>query len=69
MPDGYLMTNRVFIYLLNIYNFVDTFLNQPELICLHIVKWFQVLLCNSNSVTSVICLNTFKWIYVGFLSE
>ena len=25
-------------------------LNEPELICLHTVKWFQVLLCNSNII-------------------
>ena len=35
----------------------------------HTVKWFQVLLCNNS--TSVICLNTFKWIYIytWFVSE
>ena len=26
----------------------QTFLNKPELICLHTVKWSQVLLFNSN---------------------
>ena len=35
------------------------FLNEPELICLHTVKLFQVLQCNSNNLTSVICLHTF----------
>ena len=25
------------------------FLNKPELICLHTLKWFQVLLYNTNS--------------------
>ena len=37
--------------------------NLTSVICLHIVKWFQVLLCNSNHIT-VICLHTFKWIYI-----
>ncbi len=27
-----------------------TFLNEPELICLHTVKWFQVLLSNTNNL-------------------
>ena len=31
---------------------------------MHTVKWFQVLLCNRNNITSVICLHTFKLIYV-----
>ena len=26
-----------------------TFLNDPQLIVLHIVKWFQVLLCITNN--------------------
>ena len=30
------------------------------IICLLTVKWFQVLLCNRNSLTSVLCLHTFK---------
>ena len=34
------------------------------IICLHTVKWFQVLLCNSNNVTSVICLHTVKLLQV-----
>ena len=41
-----------------------TFLNNTEFICLHTVKWFQVLLCNSNSLMSVIYLQMFKWIYI-----
>ena len=28
---------------------VTLFLNEPELICLHTVKWFQVLLFNANN--------------------
>ena len=31
---------------------------------LHTVKCFQVLLCNGNNLLSVICLHTFKWIYI-----
>ena len=27
-------------------------------------KWFQVLQCNSNNLTLVICLHTFKLIYI-----
>ena len=27
-----------------------TVLNEPELICLHRVKWFQDLLCNANNL-------------------
>ena len=34
-----------------------TFLNEPELF-LHTVKWFQVLLHNSHSLTSVIFAHT-----------
>ena len=41
-----------------------TLLNETELICLHTVKWFQVLLCNSNNLTSVIHLLTLKWTYI-----
>ena len=33
---------------------------QIILFCLLKVKWFQVLLCNSNNLASVICLHTFK---------
>ena len=40
-----------------------TFLNNPEIIFLHAVKWFQVLLYNSHNLT-VICLHKFKWIYM-----
>ena len=29
--------------------FVDNILNKPELICLHKIKWFQVLLYNTNN--------------------
>ena len=46
-----------------------TFLNKPQLTCLPTVKWFQVLLCNSNNLTLVICLHPFKWIYIGFVNQ
>ena len=41
----------LYIYLLDIYDFLKnslllTFLNKPAFICLHTVKWFQVLLFN-----------------------
>ena len=39
-------------------------LNEPELISLYTVKCFQVLLCDSNNLTTVICLHTFKSMYV-----
>ena len=41
-----------------------TFLNEPMLILLHIVKWFQVLLCitNNSIKTLVICLYTNSYI-------
>ena len=43
---AYSMLNPTFTYILNIYDLyiqlVDTFLNEPELILLYTVKWFQV---------------------------
>ena len=45
-------------------NFLKTFLNESELIFLPTVKWFQVLICNSNNLISVICLHIFKWIFI-----
>ena len=36
--------------------FLIKFLNELSLFFLHTVKGFQVLLCNSNNLTSVICL-------------
>ena len=43
-------------------NSLSVFLNEPEFICLHTVKWFQVLLYNTKfRLTSVICLHTVKW--------
>ena len=43
--------------------FVGNILNKPEVICLHIIKWFELLLSNTNSF---ICthLNAFKYCYV-----
>ena len=43
-----LSTNIKPICFVNIY-FVGNILNKPELICLYTVKWFQVLLCNTNN--------------------
>ena len=59
----HLMPNPVYKYILYIW-FVDhlliTFLNEPELICLHTVKWFQVLLRNNDNLTLILCLCKFK---------
>ena len=54
---GYSILDLV-IYIKNIYKKV-TFLKEPELICLHTVKWLQVLLF-------VVCsqLNGFKYCYL-----
>ena len=39
-----------------------TFLNEPKLILLHIVKWFKVLLyITDSSIKPVIYLHTVKW--------
>ena len=51
---GYLKPDPVYTYIHIIYNLKAnslsvTFLNESELICLHIVKWFQVLLSNTNN--------------------
>ena len=35
---------------------------------MHKVKWFQVLRCRSNNLTSVICLHIVKWRYIFCLS-
>ena len=57
------MPNPVYAYILDIYMvckqvLLITFLNEPEIICLRTVKWFQVLLYNTNNLTSVVCLQT-----------
>ena len=39
------------------------------IICLHTIKWFKVLRCSSNNLTSVICLHTFKWRYIWFVRK
>ena len=46
-------------------------LNQPELICLDSVEWFQVLRCKSNNLASVICLHSFQYdlLVILFLDE
>ena len=38
--------------------FVGNISDKPEPICLDTAKWFQVLLCNANNSTSVICLHS-----------
>ena len=38
------------------------------MICLLRVQWFQVLLCNSNNLTSIIYLCIFKW-FIGLVSR
>ena len=35
---------------------------------LHTVKWFQVSVCNTNNLTSVICLHIVKWLNSSILS-
>ena len=60
---GYSMPNPLNVYILSIHMnckhiLLITFLNEPELIFLHTVKWFQVLLCSSNNLTSIICFHT-----------
>ena len=37
-----------------------TFSNEPDII----VKWLYALLCNRNNFISVICLHTYKWMYM-----
>ena len=61
------MTDPVYIYIYYIYEFIGTlFLNEPELICFHTVKWCQVLLSNTNSF---ICtqFNDFKYYYLTLI--
>ena len=61
------MPNSVDTDILNVYDlqteFVDNILNKPEFSCLYTVKWFQVLLSNTDSF---ICtqLNGFKYYYI-----
>ena len=54
---GYLMPDSVqyiYIYIYRICKrivyWIKSFLNEPELICLHTVEWFEVFLFNTNSV-------------------
>ena len=57
------MPNSIYTYILNIYMFCKHILkiNELVIILLYIVKWFQVLLSNSNNLTSVICLYTLEY--------
>ena len=61
---GYLMPNPFYTYISNIYDllthFVDHIFEWASAHFLHTVKGFQVLLCNSKNLTSVIRLHPFK---------
>ena len=46
--DGYLMSNPLHDFYVN--SLEVTFLSEPKLICLHMIKWFQVLVFNTNSL-------------------
>ena len=66
---GYLMPNPLYTYISNIYGLSTHFLNNSfkrvwAHCFLHIVKWCQVLLNNIYYLTSVICLDTFKYVSV-----
>ena len=60
----YLMPNDLHTYILNIYflltQFVDNIFKRARAHFLYTVKWFPLLLYNSNNLTPVICLHTFK---------
>ena len=51
---GYLMPHPLFTYKLNIWfvneQFIGKIANKQELIYLHTIKWFQVLLSNTNNL-------------------
>ena len=52
--EDYLMPGPVSTYILdNICKRIlqITFLNEPELICLHTIKCFQIVACNSNNLS------------------
>ena len=51
----------IYVY---IYHYITRIIQFTIIICFHTVKWFQVLLCNRNNLTSVIRLHTFKSIYI-----
>ena len=62
LPARYDDDDDIYMY---INNFLITFLNESEIIIFFLtVKWFQVLLCNSNNLTSVIFLPAFEQIYM-----
>ena len=57
----------IYIYIYNLWiHFVDTFLNEPELILLYTVKWFQVFLSKHRYfyLLLIIHLYTVKWFQV-----
>ena len=53
-----LFTDKYIKYIWFVNFLVTLFLKDPELIWLHIVKYFYVLQCNTNKSTSDICLYT-----------
>ena len=49
-------------YIICKHSLLKMFLNKPNLILLHTVKWFQVLLCiTNNSINHLSFLHTVKW--------
>ena len=71
---GYLMPNPLYTYILDIYDLVGFYgistivgYLMPNPLYTYILfglVGFQVLLYDSNNLTSVICLHIFKWIYI-----
>ena len=49
--------------------FIDKLFKQARAHLFAQVKWFQVLLSNTNNSTSAICLQTVKWLYKWLVSE
>ena len=68
---GYLMPNPLYTFVLNrIYKWIfwrQHFLNKPELICLHTVKWFQVLLSNTYNSIQHKCFQVWQIIKLFYL--
>ena len=71
------MPNLLYIYILNMickHILLITFLNEPEFICLHTVKWFQVFLSNTNNSINYYSfissqLNGSKYCYVSLTNQ
>ena len=47
--EGYLISNPLYTHMICKHILLIMFLNEPKLILLHTVKWFQVLLCITNN--------------------